>query len=780
MSKSNITIASNIFVRTSPYAKEDLIFVEKVRGRAALNVLKEQLFGLASRARLTDAQEQERKEGSSCGTHLNKKQEKTFGPILVDGQVHWACRCENPDCPHFHECMALPYAKRISRPLRGSMDQIIHADPSPLTFTRLGIDAGTIFTTIETSSEVVQEAPEEVIPEEVVIQDQGFFDTSHSFTEISDPTIIIESSIDTHILVNAGPGTGKTYSAIRRLEYVLANRLTTDPTSVLLLCYTNAAKREIEDRIKSAVSKGELPVEVTGLTVYTFDSLASFYLLDAGESMDGLDYDQRIELFNRKITPEPFEQFEYLIIDELQDLVNQRAAMTLSILQNIRCGYLLLGDKCQAIYDYDCKEDEEQTINSVAFYKRLDELLPLDTARYELIGNRRQSPGLMKITEDMRAAILNFKPIETNELIRDEILKLIPAPQCAEELTPERLPGKKIAILCRNNGEAEWLSASFRKRGIPHTLLRGSGQKPSLSRWLGDVFWDLCEPRIDQQAFVKRYTARVCNDEEQAQAAYDALVRVCGYEGKATYLLMDDVVKGLESGIHLPPQMLNETADDLTVSTIHKAKGREYDQVYLLYSSMDVTRQDTEEARVWYVGATRSRSGLERLNKQSPYRWYFRRNPQGRCFRTQWAFGTFCSDMAIGLPGDVDDIGSVDSALGDSINLQAYIAEQVKVNDPIECVRGQGDVYFILHKGTQIGKLYPDIGADFRSAINMTNNRRNIPPRLYDHLYVSNIVTVVQRQFSERIPLRFRESRLWLGIEIAGFARIDWHYGEGV
>ena len=774
---SNIAIASNVYIRTASSVEDDSSFVKNVHGRAALSALKQYTYGTLSKTRLTEAQKCESSDSATCGPQSNKRKETTYGPVLVDGQVVWACRCENTDCAHYFSCMSSPHAKQIVRTADAITLDAEETESLSLAYECFGLDFSTMkpFTEVFAARLTDDSAIETQPIEEAIIKDQSFFETCNEYTTIEAPTIIIESPITSKILVNAGPGTGKTYTAIRRLEYIVKHNLADFPW-ILVLCYTNAAKNVIVDRIETGISSCELPSEARNIHIHTLDSFASMYLSAIEEDFSGLDHNKRINLFNKTISPEWFDEFEYVIIDELQDLVNQRALMTLNILQAITCSYLLLGDRCQAIYDYDCAENATYTVDSVEFYKRLSDFLPPEAEKYELTRNMRQSTELAKFTNDLRYALLNFDAVDTNFFMAEELEDLPRSSQPAEDLIPVPLSGTQTAILCRNNGEAEYLSAILHRKQIRHTLLRGASQSVSLSRWIADVFWDYCEPRISINDFVERYSMRVSEAEGEAMAAYQALSTVCGNSEITDYLKIDSIVKGLKSTAVLPAMTINAQPDELTVSTIHKAKGREFDQVYLLKSRFKESENNTEEARVWYVGTTRPKQNLEMVSKKNLSNWYFKVNSYGRRFRTLVTYRTYCANLVVGMPDDVDTAGFVDADLCDPIELQNYIATNIKVNDPVEVILDEG-VYYITHKGKRIGKLASDIVGDFWSAINMTGNKSNIPPRLHE-IYVANIVSEIQKQFSERVPIRFRESRVWLGIEITGFAKADWRYGE--
>lgn len=65
---------------------------------------------------------------------------------------------------------------------------------------------------------------------------------------------IVESDrLDRHMLVIAPPGSGKTHTISKRIEWLLARRLA-EPEQILALTYTNKAGRELKERISENAS----------------------------------------------------------------------------------------------------------------------------------------------------------------------------------------------------------------------------------------------------------------------------------------------------------------------------------------------------------------------------------------------------------------------------------------------------------------------------------------------------------------------------------------------
>jgi len=759
--KSNITIASNIYNRKNLETAKDIEFIHNCRGAVALGWLKRQLYGINGTIGLTDAQCEELAQDVGCS--LAKDKQMTHGLVKRGQEILWECRCEYSSCPRFSECMPQPIV-RVKCASSILPNDVHHS--VDLKFKWLGTLEG-IFDSSDgdVPSELDESLEEE--PIESVISDikSTFID---EFLKITNQSPIIESSMETRILVNAGPGTGKTHSVVERLVFIIDSG-EVDLEQVLVLCYTNAARDVIVGRLEE---KG-FSAQVRQMVICTLDSLAWANLSQKTDcDLFKLGFNGCIQRFNEEFDPEEWTDFQYVIIDELQDLVNDRAKMVLKIVSALQCGYLLLGDRCQAVYDYDCKGFDK--IDSVDFYRELNNILPLDTLKYEFLGNRRQSRELALSSDAMRMFLLERDAHEVNCYFDATIKKMGSFSFSPEQFVSMYSPHIKTAILTRTNAEAEWVSAKLYRKQMPHTLLRSVGSAPSFHRWMADMFWDYRESRISKSDFFERYLARVINNAQSAEEAYRAVIDLI-YRGDRMeeFFSLDGLINALNRGQDASPLLLNESHDALTVSTIHKAKGREFDCVYLL-AAFSPKNDNTEEARVWYVGATRPRSSLSVM---TPLKVYTKKpTPMNRRIFTGRKFKSdYCQRLVVGLPGDVDSIGFVAGNLMDALDKQKYIANNIQINDPVDLIYDKKK-YCIYHKNMNIGSLRPEVEDDFWHAVQMTDIKGRIPPRLTE-VYVKNIFSVVASPFSSSVDPMFKESRFWLGVELTGFAKVDWHWG---
>ena len=168
--------------------------------------------------------------------------------------------------------------------------------------------------------------------------------------------MIIKADLQEQIIVNAPPGTGKTYIVSKKIEYIVKNKIV-PLDSILVICFSRSAVKEIKDRIDiSEAEKREV-------TIRTIDSFCSWIIKEIEEEhykeiFNNTTYDERIKyvlelLKKNQNLIHSIKKLKHIIIDEVQDIVGIRAEFILEMLKIYNLGFTLLGDECQAIYDYN-------------------------------------------------------------------------------------------------------------------------------------------------------------------------------------------------------------------------------------------------------------------------------------------------------------------------------------------------------------------------------------------------------------------------------------------
>lgn len=772
MIKSNISIASNIYIRSNPDITKDRKYTEKITGAKRIKDIQRQYIGF-QKIPLTNIQEKISSENVSCV--YAKNGEKTHGPVIKEGKLEWINRCEYTSCQLYEDCVSIG---EVNVPHREPVIEDDFEDKKRLQdfFKSIGIiiQDDTVIFERDRNATVIEEGPKEYAPPKEQSVEE-IREASKKYIEITDSDCIITAPLDSHIIMNSGPGTGKTYTIIQRLIHILANGLC-PAEEIYILCYTRSAKKVVESKIEQAVVDGIIQPSAKNICVLTFDSYATYFLMamkEQGvitENFDNYDYNERIKLFNKYISKEDVEVISYFIVDEIQDLVNERAEMVLKIISNLKCGYLLAGDRCQSIYDYEA--DNDATIDSVEFYNRAEKQFPDDMLRYEITVNRRQTSELAEEAAKMRGVLLNQDFIDQNKYANSVILKYsekIKVESYIKNLTGP--PEVSTAILCRNNGESEYISGLLCERGIYHTLNRGVNNSIPLPRWIADVFWDYCRDTISKKVFLERFRFR-CASQVAPDTLWEHLCKLTDSQDK-TVVSVAKIVSALIVSNNIPGDFYND-APMLTVSTIHKAKGSEFDRVILIESDIKPSPESAEEARVRYVAITRPRTKFKTMKKNSKY---FMRTMSGRVIETgrynpYKTHNKYCKCITVGLNGDIDNTSFVSGDFDSIIDLQEYIINSVALYDKLSAKRSAiTGLYEIYHKGRCIGTFSKKMINEIDMGVSSTDFKFNLPDSL-ENLYVSGITTEILRQFNNNVPVEYQKSRVCFGIQVTGLAKL--------
>ncbi|MCL2632913.1 MAG: hypothetical protein FWD34_00180 [Oscillospiraceae bacterium] len=313
----------------------------------------------------------------------------------------------------------------------------------------------------------------------------------------------------------------------------------------------------------------------------------------------------------------------------------------------------------------------------------------------------------------------------------------------------------KTLVICADTKEAGYFSTVLYQRGIKHRLLCSEGY--TLNRRIADVFWDYCGEEIEKDAFLDRYFVRVGGSDEEALEFYNALYEMFG-ESDTNTLKINALADALSGSGAVSEHMLNmDNPDSAVTVTIPDILDGEYDQVLLLES-------EKETPEIHGVDAI--------IKKENPLTWVFLDGFNNRACRVSpdnyKGEQVRCMNVELGLWGDVDGKSFLAEETGDAVRLQLYIAEKVKEGHELiiekNAVTGG---YSFYHNGNVLGG-FPD------QVIREIWEIEGFPDDFaaFEGVFVKNIVTCVGDKDDLTIPARFRESRIWLGLEITGYAKI--------
>lgn len=579
------------------------------------------------------------------------------------------------------------------------------------------------------------------------------------------------------ILVSAEPGTGKTYVLISRLTELIARYGLSPGREVLTLSFSRAAVYEIRRRIAATGSDARY------VRAITFDSLATRLLSEVDP--DGLwiraGYDERIRAATARIRADPEARgivggHENILVDEIQDLVADRAEFVQAILEACSGGFTLLGDPAQGIYNWHL-EGEARSIRSGAMYSWLRQRFAPELVERTLSKNYRARSesvwAVWPLGEALRSPAPDYKGTWTRLTSQVDALPKVGV----ENLGALANTSGQTAILCRTNMQVLAISRALRERGVSH-VVRHNATDRVLPVWVGATLGGLDQRSIGKAAFLDhaiRFWGASSLDPEEAWSALKSI------EGQLSDTLDLGLIEERVRIGRVPAELFDAPAASLIVSTIHRAKGLEFDRVLVVddgrTANSSYAVEMAEEARVLYVALTRAKrelytiTGLDMsgLSKEQKTKRIVRFDP----LRTLVDLEVQAIDIHSGDPAGGYVLDQCDSA-----RTQAYLRDHVRPGDPVTltlvktATAGQGSAHYaIAHEGTTIGVTAESFSHLLLRVLASGAHRGGAKPRWIEHLNVEVVDTVAGTAATAR-RCGLGASGLWLRARVSGLGRL--------
>lgn len=587
-------------------------------------------------------------------------------------------------------------------------------------------------------------------------------------SQIANQDSIIQADIASRILVNAGPGTGKTYTVIQRIKKLLEYDF---DGSILVLCFSRNAVQVIKERLSEELGdEAEELWEDGRCLIRTFDSFASYMLED--ELDTSWSYNRRIEEFIQMLGRNPGELNElisYLIVDEIQDTVGVRARMLLAMLDDLSCGALLLGDQCQAIFDWTIRDTDDMPFSMLS-----EELKKRTNVQYELVNNHRQTKQLSQKEHELRDVLLNGDEAAQEKAV-EQFKKWASERWKRYKFTgfTQLLEGSSDLILCKTNGEAAHVSQMLYDQAshVEHNMKQSNSHR-TLAGWIAKV---LCGN--DGQILLREQFMNNADEYDVAdpQEKWEALKSLDEHPN-ASGLHIREVLSALLKNDGLPELCINHHENRVIVSTVHRAKGSEAERVFWLDSPMVYENRKEQDGalsdaiKAAYVAATRAKSAIHMVEPDTKH--YMK--PVGENRWIQTGFGkngkAFCKGIAM-LPEDVDYTSFADAELCDEAQLflsglEAGFPVDLYPNEQMRC-------FEIYCEGILIGRTSQKFTADLFAGFDATNRNKNWPMAIKD-VYISDVITIVSPGCADAGE-PYQTAGCWLGVELGGFPVLQWY-----
>ncbi|WP_290860465.1 UvrD-helicase domain-containing protein [Hamadaea sp.] len=609
--------------------------------------------------------------------------------------------------------------------------------------------------------------------------------------------LVVEQPADARVLVTAGAGAGKTTTLVHRLGHLVDQEDLTGG-EILVLTFSDAAVRALRERLDRHGGPAR------NVRATTFDAWANALLLQSNQNLEGTDYDLRIEMATTVIAGGGVETTEqgfplHVIIDEVQDLVGVRREMMETLLERFppQCGFTVVGDVAQFVYGFSIVDSDDRHLEAGRFLTWVRNWFVDEIIEVTLDDNFRAR------TNEAGAALTFGSRVGALSAIRSRTAAEERAAAIYEELrlVLQKMPAfgniddefvrdsmrefdGSAAILCRTNGDVLRLSELLRQAGVPHGIQRSSRSRRSPS-WLYTLLLATEATYLTEDHFLDLAMTLELPAEMEPVRMWRSLRRVAGdRRGQLDLVRLSRAI----GERRLPGELTAAPPQTLLISTVHRAKGLEFDRVIVTEPEALSERREEEldpcaEARALYVAMTRPRDELYRIDR--PQTWMMRRlSRRGRWYvagRERW--------QRLGIEATELDVAS-DAPAGAKTQsdtparLQSHLAAQVRPGDRVELVRlhdlplspAESPPYGIYHSGQLIGEGSPEFRQDLWRVlkISTTWEIRSWPDRITG-LWIDAVQTVIGDAAITRSSC-LNDRGVWLAPSLCGLGRFEWNH----
>lgn len=424
------------------------------------------------------------------------------------------------------------------------------------------------------------------------------------FNQLSKKQMRIISDKESRVIVvAAGPGSGKT----RVLVHKLASLLLLEDVKheqLLMLTFSRAAATEFKQRLMGLIGNAAHFVEIKTFHSYAFDLLGRI-----GNLEDAKDVVGRAARMISEGEVEPNRIGKtVLVVDEAQDMSSEEFALVRVLMSvNEEMRVIAVGDDDQNIYEFRgsdsnymrqlLADDKSTFVEMTENYRSTQHVVAFANAFVKGIHNRMKQTPILSMSKDEGTVVVTH---HASHIMFQRVVS---------DLLRQRNSGT-MSVLTHTNEEAVILVALLRKHGLRSKLIQSMD---------GFRFWNMAEVRlflkyIERDTHTPIVTDEVWNEAKrktfQAYATSSSLpylkrcIELFEKINKAKYL-----TDFKELVFESTTEDFCDTSDaDVVVSTIHKSKGCEFDDVYMLVSQPQHVTDS--EMRRYYVGMTRARKRL--------------------------------------------------------------------------------------------------------------------------------------------------------------------------
>lgn len=415
---------------------------------------------------------------------------------------------------------------------------------------------------------------------------------------------IIDDKNSRYIVVAAGPGSGKTKVLVHKLASLLLME-DVKHEQLLMVTFSRAAATEFKKRLIELIGNAAHFIDIKTFHSYCFDLLGKVGTIDRADAIIKTTVEK---IKNNEVEASRITK-TVLVIDEAQDMDEEEFGLIKMLMdKNEEMRVIAVGDDDQNIYEWrgaDSKyllgfitEKQATKYELITNYRSKSNLVSFTNQFLKTIDNRlKEIPIIANRTDNGKIKIFQYKN-------RNLIIPLI------DDILSTWLSGT-TCVLTHKNEEAFQVAALLTKHGLQAKLIQ-SNDSFSLYN-LAEIRFFFDELKLDDETFI-------ISDDVWGNAKRKLIDK---YKQSSKFEICNNLIKDFEATntrrkyksdfeVFIRESKLedfiSENGETIFVSTIHKAKGKEFDNVFLLLENFDA-RED-EKKRQLYVAMTRAKQNL--------------------------------------------------------------------------------------------------------------------------------------------------------------------------
>ena len=415
---------------------------------------------------------------------------------------------------------------------------------------------------------------------------------------------IIDDKNSKYMVIAAGPGSGKTKILVHKLASLLLME-DVKHEQLLMVTFSRSAATEYKKRLIALIGNAANFIEIKTFHSYCFDILGKVGTIEKSSTILETAV---AKIKNNEVEPSRITK-SVLVIDEAQDMDLAEFELIRALMEkNESMRVIAVGDDDQNIYGWR-GADSKYLLSFVTQH---------NATKYELITNYRSKSNLVSFSNQFLKLIKNRLkeiPIEAhqNENGRIKVVRyknrnlVIPI---INDILSSELTGT-TAVLAKTNEEAFQLTGLLNKHGTKAKLIQSD-----------DTFslYNLAEIRYFLDALQLTDNTYLIDSDVWNDARRSTIER---FKASTKLEIFVHLIKDFEAtnpkrkfrsdlNVFIRESKLEDfiasTSEVIVVSTIHKAKGKEFENVFLLLENFDISADARK--RELYVAMTRAKNNL--------------------------------------------------------------------------------------------------------------------------------------------------------------------------